>query len=282
MAALAAEEDGGLLTVCDDLLGLIIDVVVDPLAPIDAVALSSTCTRLRTAVPTGRHSAFARCAARAAWLCYTYGWGCHVADTERLRQAVTLLAPMDNNRVQDVMTTIAALARWLSNLRRLNLCNSWVDAGMQAMCHELHHQHAQFPWLVHLNVTHSRLGPAGAGALGGALSRGAMPELRELLLDHNKSLGAEGVTSLAGSVRGHPKPTSAGMASVKMGDEGLASLIDNLGAADFKELFLEIRGRNEFTEEGGNSQSHSSATDFRNRLISMALRIAAGIVAAMA
>ena len=84
-----------------------------------------------------------------------------------------------------------------------------------------------------LILAQNGIGPAGAEALAAALYRGALPNIEVLILGSNQ-LGCEGVAALAPALRKLPALTELYLQD--LGDEGVASLVANLGKDDFKML----------------------------------------------
>ena len=76
-----------------------------------------------------------------------------------------------------------------------------------------------------------------------------MPKLMGLNLICN-SIGNQGVAALAASLRKLPGLESLGLGFCEIGDEGMASLLDNLGKDDFKKLERLFLVNNNITDAG--------------------------------
>jgi len=239
---------GPLGALSHDELGVIVDGLADPLQPVVAVALSSTCKGLRTPLWAAlvllqeRH-------ARAVALCHKVATTCAaLSDAQALSWPHAGLTAAD-------MATLGMILR-TSGLPRLVFLeltdNSFGDAGMQSLCEGLGSggapklralmldQQIGTPtvgpsgsiFLDHGNV---EFGPAGAEALAAVLRRSALPQLRALGLNGN-SMGSQGLTALAAPLRKLPALMWLSLSLCEIGDEGVASLVGDLGKDDFKEL----------------------------------------------
>jgi len=231
-----------LLELSHDELGVIVDGLADPLQPVVAVALSSTCLGLRTPLQAAlevlkvRHE-------KAKALCRKLEMSCaEVRGAEKLYGNTRLVAA-------DMATLGMILQTYgLPQLEKLYLNdNGFGDAAMQALCEGLGHGAA--PSLLFLSLSNNKFGPAGAEALAAALGRGAMPKLESLNLSHNP-IGNRGVAALAAPLRKMPALKSVLFRSCEIGDEGVASLVDNLGKDDFKALEILWLGHNQITDAG--------------------------------
>jgi len=218
-----------LLALSHDELGVIVDGLADPLQPVVAVALSSTCLGLRTPLRLAlevlkeRHE-------RAAALCRKMLTSCaSVRVSELLSWNIK-----DMNSWND-MTTLNMILRTngLPRLQRLYLGSNFGDAGIQGLCEGLGHGAAPLLRLLHLSD--NQFGPLGAEALSAALRRGAMPKLETLWLSHNP-IGNQGLAALAAPLRARPALKELRLVKSELGDEGVASLVANLGKDDFKKL----------------------------------------------
>ena len=291
-----------LLELSHDELGVIVDGLADPLQPVVAVALSSTCLGLRTplqaalVVLKGRHE-------RAAALCRKLGsmstapltpasqrnielWGdelrggssASASSCAEVGNAETLLghynageSDSDSDSDSDAsggggggvapeslyttddMATLNMILRTMGLPRLQELLLGTFssakigDAGVQALCEGLGCGAA--PSLRCLHLDNNQFGPVGAEALATALGRGAMPKLAELGLGINP-IGNQGVAALDAPLRKLPALKVLRLNHCEIGDEGVASLVADLGKDDFKaleELHLEY---NEITDAG--------------------------------
>lgn len=226
-----------LLELSHDELGMIVEGLADPLQPIVAVALSSSCKGLRTPlreiceVLHERHK-------KVKKLCRKMGMSC--ADC---RDAKRLDCP--NNLTIDNTTTLAMLlTNWLPRLQELKF-SVVGDAPMQELFDNLGRGAA--PSLICLSLNCIQFGPAGAEALAGALRRGALRKVAMLDLSDNH-VGNDGVAALASSARKLPALQWLVLGRCEIGDDGVASLVDDLCKDDFKALTkLYIYG-NDITE----------------------------------
>jgi len=229
-----------MLALSHDELGVIVDGLADPLQPAVAVALSSTCLGLRTPlrvvleVLKERHE-------RALALCRKVGINVRVYLTPWKRgtscrelRAATELYWWQKGLDTNDMAVLGMILRFLPSLQSLEISNNPVgDTGMHAMCEGLGFGAA--PSLSDLSLAGNKFGPAGAEVLAAALRRGAMPKLKELQICSN-AIGSQGVAALAAPLRKMPALKRLFLDSCDTGDEGVASLVDNLGKDDFKEL----------------------------------------------
>jgi len=136
----------------------------------------------------------------------------------------------------------------LPRLQHLYLgLNGFGDAGMQALCKGLGRGTA--PSLRTLSLARNNFGPAGAEALAAALPRGAMPKLEWLGLAENP-IGNRGMAALAAPLRKLPALNLLVLDDCEIGDEGVASLVDNLGKDDFKKLERLYLYGNKITDAG--------------------------------
>ena len=218
-----------LLALSHDELGVIVDGLADPLQPVVAVALSSTCLGLRTPLRAAlevlkeRHE-------KAKALCRKMRRSC-----APLHGATRLLWSSKGLTAADMATLVMILRTiGLPRLEELYLgMNPFGDVGVQALCEGLDEGVA--PSLRTLHLLGNKIGPAGAEAVAAALRRGAMLKLERLFLDRNP-LGNQGVASLAAPLRKLPALTVLNLGDCGIGDEGVASLFANLGKDDFKAL----------------------------------------------
>ena len=225
-----------------DELGVIFDGLADPLQPVVAVALSSTCLGLRTPLKPAlgvlkeRH-------ARAVALCKkvdTSFW--ELRDAEDLDWE-------DRGLTADDMATLAMILvhNGLPNMFELQLYgNPLGDAGVQTLFDGLVHGGLSLAGFICNDV---EIGPAGAEALAAALRKGAMPKLHTLFYGYN-DFGDQGVASLATQLRKHPALECLFLTGCGITDEGVASLLDDLGKDDFKKLTGLYIDNNEITDKG--------------------------------
>jgi len=235
---------GPLGALSHDELGVIFDGLADPLQPVVAVALSSTCLGLRTPLRAAlkvlhqQHEnvkrigrmVWARGTFRNVWKC---SWLANVEHLSLTNKGLTL----------NDMATLGTLLRrgQLPKLHQLDLdnnggrSNTCADAGMEALFEGLGRGSA--PALESLNLCLLNIGPAGAQALAAALHRGALPTLRTLYLTGNP-IGNQGVAALATPLRKLPLLSTLVLCDTGIGDEGITSLVADLGKDDFKKLEL--------------------------------------------
>jgi len=247
MAARATHSASGggsprhLLALSHDELGVIFDGLADPLQPVVAVALSSTCLGLRTPLQAAlevlreRHE-------RAAALCRKVGTSCvGMRDAEELDWFC-------KGFTADDVATLGTLLHWTPKLKVLSLQqNSLGDADMQALCEGMGRGAA--PLLRDLLIGTNQFGPAGAEALAAALRGGAMPKLVVFNVCGNP-IGNQGVAALGAPLRMLPALKVLDLFNCKIGDEGVASLVADLGKDDFKALESLWLGYNKITDAG--------------------------------
>jgi len=220
---------------------VIVDGLADPLQPVVAVALSSTCLGLRTPllaaleVLKGRHE-------RAVALCRKVGTSCAaLRDAEKLHWICKVL-------IADDVATLGTLLHWTPRLKLLWLPeNSLGDRVMQALCEGMGRGAA--PSLRNLNLILNQFGPVGAEALATALRGGAMPKLEVLDLSGNP-IGNQGVAALAAPLRKLPALETLFLGRCEIGDEGVAALVAGLGKDDFKALEKLHLACNKITDAG--------------------------------
>ena len=232
-----------LLALSHDELGVVVDGLADPLQPVVAVALSSTCLGLRTPLQAAlevlkeRHS-------RAVALCLK-------VDMSSSKSAASVHPPHPCTALRDAhaffwsrkgltaddMATLGMILRrkGVPKLQSLDLTtNLFGDMGMQAFCDGL--GHATAPSLRLLGFENNQIGPVGAEALATAIGRGAMPKLEWLTLRDNP-IGNQGMSALAAPLRKLPALKELYLfRCCNIGDEGVASLVANLGKDDFMAL----------------------------------------------
>ena len=235
-----------MLAMSHDELGVIVDGLADPLQPVVAVALSSTCKGLRTPLRAAlevlkeRHE-------KAKKLC-------DKVDHPRFRVRVAWLPhlAMLNWQNKDFtasdMATLAILLPWMPCLEELLLGHSFGDGCMPSLFERL--ERGVAPSLTKLYIQNNNIGPAGAEALAAALRRGAMPKLMRLTLANNPTLGNQGAAALGAVLRKRSVFERLDLGVCGIGDEGVASLVDNLGKDDFKALRSILLRNNNITDAG--------------------------------
>ena len=236
-----------LLALSHDELGVIVEGLADPLQPVVAVALSSTCLGLRTPLGAAldvlkeRHEkAKALCRKlnaqgvlmqrheKADALCDKVG-----TFLDDLRSATVLR--WENMRLSTKnLATLAMILPWMPSLEKLDLDGTMIsDFGMQTLFGKL--ASGAVPAVAVLWLRQNNVGPAGAEALAGALRRGALPRLEKLFVGDNP-LGDEGLASLTQPLRKMPALVRLDVGQCGITDKGVAALVDNLGEDDFKAL----------------------------------------------
>ena len=232
-----------LLALSHDELGMIVDGLADPLQPVVAVALSSTCLGLRTPlgaaleVLKGRHT-------RAVALCIKVGTSC-----AELRGAAELHGYNKGLTAAD-MATLGMILRTngLPKLQQLGLGgNGFHDTAMQALFEGLGRGAATSLYFLGLND--NEFGPTGTEALAAALHRGAMPKVEGVIISGNP-IGSQGVAVLAAPLRKMTALKELYVCENSIDDKGVASLVDNLGKDDFKALEVLHLGCNMITDAG--------------------------------
>ena len=271
---------GPLGALSHDELGVIFDGLADPLQPVVAVALSSTCLGLRTPLWAALEVLKERHARAVALIRKALVHDVHDVDGPvpplthpnymppmsclEARRAPLMVwatnggwAAADDVWVSRPLTEHAEMAtlgmllhKYLPNVTRLALPGNPAvdDAGMQALCEGLGRGDA--PSLRALDLSDTSFGPAGAEALAAALSRGAMLNLETVYWPSVKNLGDQGVAALAAPLRKLPALKELYLFDCEIGDEGMASLFSNLGKDDFKMLKTFNLGDNNITDIG--------------------------------
>ena len=223
---------------------MIFDGLADPLQPVVAVALSSTCLGLRTPLGAALEVLKER-HLRAEALCRKMHTSC-----AQLRDADELEWTNIGLTADDMVTLVMILRTnglpWLK-LLYLNH-NGFGDGGMQALFEGLDRGAA--PSLQDLILNFNQFGLVGTEALAAALRRGALPKLELLSLAGNP-LGNQGVAALAmPELRKRPALVGLVLSNCDIDDEGVASLFANLGKDDFKALVTLWISQNKITDAG--------------------------------
>ena len=244
---------GPLGALSHDELGVIVDGLADPLQPVVAVALSSTCLGLRTPLQAALEVLKER-HARAAALYRKVGcWDpvtrndvtfAELGNSERLYL-------YDKRLVASDLTTVGMILRtcWLPKLKAIDLCHNFFgNSGMQTLCESL--DRGAVPSLRSLTLTLNSIGPVGAEAFAAALRRGALPNLENLILQMNYTLGNQGAAALAAPLRKLTALKWLELSTCAIGDEGVASLVADLGKDDFKSLKKLHLARNPISDAG--------------------------------
>tara|TARA_B110001452_G_scaffold213860_1_gene184661 strand:+ start:59 stop:1117 length:1059 start_codon:yes stop_codon:yes gene_type:complete len=246
-----------LLSLSHDELGVIFAGLADPLQPKLAVVFSSTCKGLRNPLRAaleeleGQHQ-------DAKELCYHVPPYYDAESETRLPMSWRLLRyqtdlKWNNLNVDapvEAMSTLGMIMRTngLSKLQVLDIVsNQFGDAGAQELFEGL--GPGSLPKLQVLDISCNNIGPAGAEAFASALRRGAMPKLALLGLNGNP-IGNQGVAGLAAPLRKLRKFMTLGIHACEIGDEGMTSLLGNLGKDDFKTLKDIGLGENNLTVTG--------------------------------
>lgn len=205
-----------------DELGEIADTLADPLRPVDAVSLSSTCKGLRMPLWAGL-AALEQLHGKARKLCHKVGMSpTELATTNTLSWSDKLLTAED-------VGTVSMLLPWLPRVKFLFL--GCPDASsMRALCEGMARDAAPQLELIHLA---HRIDSAGALSLAAALRTGALPKLRHVWLEFGL-VDSQGMAALSASLRMLPSLTNLHFWDI--GDEHVGLLLANLSANDFEVL----------------------------------------------
>ena len=250
----SSEDDSSchLLALSHDELGVVVDGLADPLQPVVAVALSSTCKALLAPLRAAlevlkqRHEkAAALC--RKGWAYIEQPAGCAYLRTT---QSVVWINKKLSN---DDMATLAMILRTngLPSLASLHLGdNAFDDAGLRPLIDLM--QLGSLPLLINLGLQRVQFGPLHTEALGAAF--GAMPKLEWLDLQNTYPLGETsprgGMNVLARPLRKLHKLKMLGLNWTHVDDEGVALLLADLRTGDFQALeFLQL-SHNKITDVG--------------------------------
>ena len=247
----AAVATGPLGALSHDELGVIVDGLADPLQPIVAVALSSTCLGLRTPLRAALEVLKER-HARAVALCRKLDSGYKFLTGAVGRDGFSCAALRDKSHLTCVfarwevykgsrslnsvdMATLGTILPWMPKLEELYLRDSGIDnAGMQALCEGLVPlARGSMPALYYVDLMFNEIGPSGAEALAATLCK--LPGLNVLNLGQNP-FGDQGMAALAMPLRKLPHLLVLNIEQTDIGDDGLDSLLANLSKDDFKEL----------------------------------------------
>ena len=246
-AASSSDDDSRclLLALSHDALGVIVDGLADPLQPVVAVALSSTCLGLRTPLQAALEVLKER-QERAKALCRKLSMA-RPCSCALMRDAEKLGLPDLN---ADDMATLGMLlgTNGLPKLQHLELmAGNFGDEGMRFLSEGL--RYGSLPSLRFLACCSNEFGPEGAEALAAALRKGALPKLVTLALGSNP-IGTQGATALATPLRKLPALKDLIFDLCEIGNEGVTSLLYNLGKDDFKALALLHLNDTEVTDMG--------------------------------
>ena len=231
-----------LLALSHDELGVIVDGLADPLQPVVAVALSSTCEGLRTPLRAALEVLQER-HARAVALCRKLKMSCAaVRVAEKLGWYSKGLTAYD-------MATLAMILQTngLPKLKRLYIERNYFGGQHLAVLFGALGPGA-LPSLEDLPVFKNDIGPLGAEAFAAAITRGAMPKLR-IAAFYNNPIGNQGVAALKASLRKR-ELWFLGVMDVGLDDDGVSSLMSDLDKDDFKALERLDIGENPITDRG--------------------------------
>ena len=147
------------------------------------------------------------------------------------------------------MATLRMILRinGLPSLLNLNLQGNDLCVGVQVLFEGLGRGAA--PSLRILNLRQNQIGSDGAEALSAAILRGAMPKLERLHISSNP-LGNQGVAALAPGLRSLQSLEVLQLWKTETGDEGVASLVSNLGENEMRALEELDLDYNKVTDKG--------------------------------
>ena len=151
--------------------------------------------------------------------------------------------------IAEDMATLGMILRTcgLPRLKSIHLNNHICDyASLQALSEGLD---GGAPSLKSLGLIDCKIGPAGAEALGAALSRGVLPNLQSFALSSNR-IGSQGVVALAPALRKLPALQALYLMKCGIVDKDMASLFADLGKNDFKKLDTLFLVNNVITDAG--------------------------------
>ena len=224
---------GPLGALSHDELGVIFDGLADPLQPIVAVALSSTCLGLRTPFKAALE-VLKDHYKRVLALCKTMKMTCadlHIAEHLHPPEPLSLTSQLVLD-IDDVTTLGMLVAKWLPRLRSMRRIIIG-DEGLKALCKQLSGRSA--PALTALSLAGNQIGKAGAEAFADALRNGVFPVLEKLDLSENL-MDEQIFAALAAPLRKLPKLKKLYFVVSNIGDRGAVSLLDGLGEGDFQTL----------------------------------------------
>ena len=248
-----------LIEVSHDELGVIFDGLADPLQPVVAVALSSTCEGLRTPLGPALQVLQQRHARARALACKVQTDPYARTKVRNPSVAIAELHDTDELSCEGISMTeddLATLGMLFHTNGLPKLSAIWLgtsgDAGLIALCAGMIRgisARGVASSLCTLALPGNQLGPAGAEALAAALGRGALPKLVDLILPRNP-LGDQGIAALAPAVRKLPVLDYLDLEACNIGNKGAASLLAGLTKGEFKELTYIDLDSNRLTDEG--------------------------------
>ena len=239
---------GPLGALSHDELGVIFDGLADPLQPVVAVALSSTCLGLRTPLRAALEVLQQQHMKTQAFIKKMDISCADMRVAEKLKWGRDAEASPECT-VED-MATLGMILRTcgLPRLQSLELySHGFGDAGVLSLCEGLGDSSA--PSLRLLNLSNNDFGPAGAEALAAALGRGALPKLKDVRFA-TTGLGRSGLAALLPALRALPGLKRLNLFNCAICDEAVALLAANLGKDDFKALQELVLDGNQLTDMG--------------------------------